>query len=175
MIGCAILGLDMASAHTDTCSEEIARVEALADQSMGNPIAKPTISQSVDAQLHHQPTRESVRRAEENAQSMFATILAHAKMLEADGKTVECIQSVAEAKRLLRIDWTERHTNPRSNQADFKAMIGGRLSLASFRPTRNAGQTSRQRAQGARRCRSIGSLRTSDARPSRATRPRSST
>ena len=34
MIGCAIVGLDMASAHTDTCSEEIARV-ALVDQSMG--------------------------------------------------------------------------------------------------------------------------------------------
>jgi hypothetical protein len=68
---------------------------------------------------------------------------------------------------------TERHTNPRSNQADFKAMIGRRLSLASLRPTRNAGQTSRQRAQGARRCRSLGSSRTSDARPSRATRPTS--
>ena len=35
MIGCAIVGLDMASAHTDTCSEEIARVGALVDQSMG--------------------------------------------------------------------------------------------------------------------------------------------
>jgi hypothetical protein len=104
MIGCAILGLDMASPHTDTCSEEIARVEALVNRPMGNPIAKPTISQSVGAQLHHQPTRESVRRAEENVQSTFAAILAHAKMLEADGKTAECIQSVAEAKRLLRID-----------------------------------------------------------------------
>ena len=85
MIGCAIVGLDMASAHTDTCSEEIARV-ALVNQSMGNPIAKPTTAQSVDAQLHHQPTPRSARTADENAQSMFAAILARAKALNADGK-----------------------------------------------------------------------------------------
>jgi hypothetical protein len=97
MIGCAIVGLDMASAHTDTCSEDIARV-ALVDQSMGNPIAKPTTAQSVDAQLHHQPTPRSVRTADENAQSMFAAILARAKALNADGKTGECIQSVAEGR-----------------------------------------------------------------------------
>ncbi len=104
LIGCAIVGLDMASAHTDTCSEEIARVEALVDHSMGNPVAKPTTSQSIDAQLHHQPTPRSVRWADENAQSMFAAILARAKTLNADGKTTECIQSVAEAKRLVRIE-----------------------------------------------------------------------
>jgi len=104
MICCAIVGLDMASAQTDTCSEEIARVEALADQSTGNPIAKPTTTQSVDAQLHHQPTPRSVRRADENARSMFAAILVRAKALNADGKTDECIQSVAEARRLLRIE-----------------------------------------------------------------------
>ena len=104
MIGFAIFGLDMAAAHTDTCSEEIARVEALADQSLGNPIAKPTTTQSIDAQLHHQPTPRSVRRADENAQSMLAAVLVRAKALNADGKTDECIQSVAEARRLLHIE-----------------------------------------------------------------------
>jgi hypothetical protein len=71
---------------------------------MGNPIAKPTASQSVDAQLHRQPTPRSVRQAGENAQLRFAAILARAKILNADGKTTECIQSVAEAKRLLRTE-----------------------------------------------------------------------
>jgi hypothetical protein len=104
LTACVIMGLDMASAHTYTCSDEIAQLEELVDQSMGHPIAKPTIPQSVDAQLHHQPTRESVRRAEEAAQLRFAAMLARAKMLNADGKTAECIQSVAEAKRLLRVE-----------------------------------------------------------------------
>jgi hypothetical protein len=106
MIACAIIALEvasayMASAHTDTCSNQIAQLEALVSQSMGNPVANPTVPQSIDAQLHHQPTRDSVRRAEENAKLKFASILARAKTLDADGKMTECIQSVAEAKRLL--------------------------------------------------------------------------
>jgi len=68
---------------------------------MGNPIAKPTLPQSTDAQLYHQPRRESVQRAEENARLSFAAILERAKILNADGKATECVQSVAEAKRLL--------------------------------------------------------------------------
>src|SRR5215831_4304207 len=107
MIACAIIALDIASAHitsanADTCSDQIAQLEALADQAMGNPVA--TVPQSTDAQLHHQPTRDSVRRAEENAKLRFASILARAKTLNAAGKVTECIQSVAEAKRLLGIN-----------------------------------------------------------------------
>jgi hypothetical protein len=99
MIGCAIVGLDMASAHTDTCSEEIARV-ALVDQSMGNPVAKPTTSQSVDAQLHHQPTPRSARTADENA-NLCCGDLGACQSSECGRKTDECVQSVAEVTRLL--------------------------------------------------------------------------
>src|SRR5262245_13853372 len=99
MVAFAIIGQDMASAHIDTCSDEIGQLEAY--QSIGNPIAKPTLPQSIDAQLHHQPIRESVRQAEETARLRFATVLARAKILNAEGKTTECMQSVTEAKRLL--------------------------------------------------------------------------
>ena len=109
MIACVIIALDVASAHmtsaqADTCSNQIAQLEALVDQSMGNSVAKPTVPQSIDAQLHHQPTRDSVRRAEENAQLRLLSILARAKTLNADGKMTECIQSVAQARRLLGIN-----------------------------------------------------------------------
>jgi hypothetical protein len=50
MIVFAIIGLDMASAHTDTCSDEIGQLEELVE-SMGNPMAKPSLPQSIDAQL----------------------------------------------------------------------------------------------------------------------------
>lgn len=101
LIVCAILGLSIASADTGLCGDAVAQLESLADRSMGNPGAQPTIPQSIGAQLHHQPTPESVRRAEENARLQFATILARAKILNAEGKTTECMQSVTEAKRLL--------------------------------------------------------------------------
>lgn|SRR5262249_29848665 len=91
----------IAWAHTDTCSIQIAKLEALLDQSMGKPVAKPTLPQSFGAQLHRQPTPESVRRAEQNAQFRLRSILAHAKSLDEDGRTSDCFQSIAYAKRVL--------------------------------------------------------------------------
>jgi len=96
----------IASADTDTCDTRIAQLETLVDRSMGNATAKPRAPQSIDAQLHHQPTPASVWRAEQNAQFRLRWILAHAKLLNAGGKTGECLQSVAEAKRLLGINET---------------------------------------------------------------------
>ena len=106
MTACAIIALDaasahMTSAHTDSCSNQIAQLETLANQSIGNPVTKPTVPQSIDAQLHHQPTPDTVRRAEEIAKCRFASLLARAKDLNAAGQMTECIQSVVEAKRLL--------------------------------------------------------------------------
>src|SRR5262249_13744705 len=95
---------DIASAYTDTCGIQIAQLEALLDQSMGKPAPKPTLPQSIDAQLHHQPTAESVWRAEQNAQFRLRSILARARILNANGKTSECFRSVAYAKRVLRIN-----------------------------------------------------------------------
>jgi hypothetical protein len=96
MIACATIGLHVASAYAGTCSDGIAQLEAL-DQLMA------TLPQSIGAQLHHQPTRDSVRRAEEIARAL-PSILARAQILNTAGKTTECIQFVAEAKRLLSIN-----------------------------------------------------------------------
>lgn len=104
MIACAIIGLDMAWARTDECSGQIAQLEALLDQPMSKPTPKPMSPQSVDAQLHRQPTPETLRRAEQSAQSRLAAVLARAKILQAEGKTSECIRSVGEAKLILGIN-----------------------------------------------------------------------
>jgi len=42
-----------------------------------------------------------VLRAEEDAHLRFASLLAHARILDAEGKTTERMQSVTDAKRLL--------------------------------------------------------------------------
>jgi len=101
LVASIILSLNIASAHQGPCSDAIAQVEALVDQSSSNRVARPTASQSIPAQLHHQPTRESVRRAETDAKLRLTAILARAKTLDAEGKATECMQSVVGAKRLL--------------------------------------------------------------------------
>ena len=104
LIACAIIGLGIVSGRADDCSDKIAQLEALVDPSMRNPAPKPMLSQSTDAQLHHQPTAQSVRQAEEHARSRFAAALARAKTLNAEGNAAECIESVGEAKRFISID-----------------------------------------------------------------------
>src|SRR5262245_44748730 len=56
LVAYSIIALDVASAytapaHTDTCSDQTAQLEALLSQWMGNPVAKLTVPQTVDAQL----------------------------------------------------------------------------------------------------------------------------
>src|SRR5262249_5985174 len=99
---------DLALARSDACSDEIAQLEA-SIQSMRQPAPKPTLPQTTGAKLHHQPTPESVRRAEEAAQLRFAFALARAKVLSAHGETAECMQALAKAKRFLAI--AERDKN----------------------------------------------------------------
>jgi hypothetical protein len=64
--------------------------------------AAPTAPQSVGAQLGHQPTPESVRRAEAASTSGVNDILNRAKALDADRKTKECMDLVATARLRLQ-------------------------------------------------------------------------
>jgi hypothetical protein len=58
------LGLGVTSAYAGPCGDEIAQLEKAVRQSESNPAVRPTAPQSIGAQLRHQPTPESVRRAE---------------------------------------------------------------------------------------------------------------
>jgi hypothetical protein len=99
---CAALGLGVASGHASPCGDEIARLEKASRQAEGNPAIGPSGPQSVDAQLGHQPTKESVERAEAQSESSFAAILNRAKAFDAQGKAAECMQAVGAAK--LKLD-----------------------------------------------------------------------
>jgi hypothetical protein len=95
-----VLGLAMTSAHASACSDEIARlVKAMSEKSAA---AAPTASQSIGAQLGHQPTPESMRRAEAAATTGVYDILNRAKTLDAEGKTKECMDLVAAARLRLQ-------------------------------------------------------------------------
>jgi hypothetical protein len=98
---CAALGLGVASAHASPCGDEIARLERANRQAESNPDTGPTGPQSIGAQLGHQPTPETVRRAEAASESSFAAILNRAKAFDAQGKSAKCMEAVAAAKLKL--------------------------------------------------------------------------
>jgi hypothetical protein len=100
-VSAPVLGFASAtSARASPCSEEIARLEKAISEN--SPAAAPTAPQSVGAQLGHQPTPESIRRAEAAAGTGVDAILNRAKALDAEGKTKECMDLVATAKLRLQ-------------------------------------------------------------------------
>ena len=99
----AVLSLSIASAHAGPCTSAIAQFARALRQSGNDPGAGPTARQSIGAQLGHQPTPSSVKRADERAQSTFAAALGRAKRLDARGNRSGCRRALAEARRLYEL------------------------------------------------------------------------
>ena len=97
------LGLSVVSAHAGPCSTKIRQFEKVVRQSAVNANAGPTAPQSIGAQLGHQPTRASVKRAERRAQAAFDAALARAKKLDARGNRAGCMRALADAKRMYNL------------------------------------------------------------------------
>jgi hypothetical protein len=97
------LSLGIASAHAGPCTSAIAQFERGLRQSANDPGAGPTARQSIGAQLGHQPTPSSVKRADERAQTKFTTALARAKRLDTRGNRSGCTRALAEARRLYEL------------------------------------------------------------------------
>jgi hypothetical protein len=97
---CACLCLCASAAQAGPCSEDIAQFEAAIRQSAGNPNAGLTARQSVGAQLEHQPTPQSVERAQSQLQAKFAAAMARAKLLDSRGDSTGCNRALSRAKRM---------------------------------------------------------------------------
>ena len=100
LIVCAMLCLSIPAAHAGPCSEDIAQFEAAIRQSAGNPNAGLMAPQSVAAQLDHQPTPASLKRAQKRLQSTFSATMARAKRLDAKGDRAGCSRALSAAKRM---------------------------------------------------------------------------
>jgi hypothetical protein len=98
----AVWGLLASPAHAGPCTKKIVQFERTFRQSAQNPSAGPMAPQSIGAQLGHQPTPGSVKRADVKAQIAFDAALTRAKTLDAKG-TRKCMQALAYAKRLFNL------------------------------------------------------------------------
>ena len=96
------LALAITSAQASPCSDEIASLETAISASASSPALAPTAPQSVGAQLHHQPTPQSVQRAEAAPNTDLDDIVKRAKGLDAEGKTKECMELVASGRLRLQ-------------------------------------------------------------------------
>ncbi len=93
-----------AAAQAGPCTAQIAQVEqqirvAQASSPPGGA-GEPSAPQSVGAQLHHQPTPQSVESAESRARAESAAALDRAREADAAGDAAACAKALAEAKAL---------------------------------------------------------------------------
>jgi hypothetical protein len=97
-----------AVSHAGPCTTQISQVEQRirAAQASSPPggAGDASAPQSVDAQLHHQPTPSSVQSAERMANADGDAALARARNADAAGDASACNKALAEAKAISGID-----------------------------------------------------------------------
>jgi hypothetical protein len=96
----AVLWLNSGTAKAGPCTAEISQFEATVHQSAGDPFAGLTAPQSVDAQLGHQPTPESVHNADQRLNSRFFAAMARAKRYDSRGNRSGCARALNAAKKI---------------------------------------------------------------------------
>jgi|SRR5271156_2704455 len=101
---CVALITGGATAHGGPCTAQIAQLKQQIASSVPGPESGPTGPQSVGAQLHHQPTPNTVHHAERVANADADAALALAQKADADGDAAGCKKALGEARRLYGID-----------------------------------------------------------------------
>jgi hypothetical protein len=99
----AALTLGIAPASAGPCSSEIAAFEAAVRQSSGKPDAGPFLRQSIGAQTGRQPTPDSIKRAEEQAQAAFDATIVRAKRMDDRGDRAGCTRALTAAKEMYNL------------------------------------------------------------------------
>jgi hypothetical protein len=95
-----------AVSHAGPCATQISQVEQQirrAQAASASGAGEPSAPQSVGAQLHHQPTPQSVNTAEMRAKADSSAALERARKADADGDTSACAKALSEAKALYGI------------------------------------------------------------------------
>ena len=87
------------AAHSGPCTSQIEQLERQIGHVSSSTKSGPTAPQSIEAQLHHQPTPETVRNAERKANADAAAVLQRARQADTDDNPAACTKALDEAKR----------------------------------------------------------------------------
>jgi hypothetical protein len=90
-------------AYSGPCTAQIAALEQEISANPTGPKTGPTFSQSLGAQLHHQPTPEDIEQAQQIARKQVKAALEAAHNADAADNASACDAALTEAKRLYDI------------------------------------------------------------------------
>jgi hypothetical protein len=87
------------AAYSGPCTPQIEELERQIAHAPSSAKNGPTAPQSIAAQLHYQPTPETVRDAERKANADAAAALQRARQADTDDNPAACAKALNEAKR----------------------------------------------------------------------------
>lgn len=90
--------------HAGPCTTQIAALQKQIQHAQPGPATGPSATQSVGAQLHHQPTPSSVGQAKTTANADASAALDRARQADAEGNADVCQQALRQARHLYGID-----------------------------------------------------------------------
>jgi hypothetical protein len=100
----AALSVTATAAGAGPCTTKIAQLERQISVAPPGPQTGPTGTQTVAAQLHHQPTPGTVEHAEHRANAEADKALDRARKADAENNADGCEQALREARHLYGID-----------------------------------------------------------------------
>jgi hypothetical protein len=101
---CSLIVVAATSAYAGPCTTQIGKLEQQIKLSASNPAVGPSGTQTVGAQLHHQPTPTTVEHAEIKANADADAALDRARKADAAGDASGCQSALVEARRLYGLE-----------------------------------------------------------------------
>jgi hypothetical protein len=110
-----------ATSEAGPCTTQISQVEQqIHNAQAASPpggAGEPTAPQSIGAQLHHQPTPQTVESAESKARASAEAALDRARKADAAGDASACAKALKEARELYGIDLGLTNFDPGTSPA----------------------------------------------------------
>jgi hypothetical protein len=101
---CGLILMLTPAAYAGPCTAQIRNLEQQIKLSAANPVVGPSGTQTVGAQLHHQPTPTTVEHAEIKANADADAALDRARKADAAGNASGCHSALIEARRLYGLE-----------------------------------------------------------------------
>jgi hypothetical protein len=103
-LAAALCMADAAVAYGGPCTPQITKVERQIRRLAPGPDTGPTAPQSIGAQLHHQPTPNSVQNAESKALTDAEAALDRARRADSAGDLAACTKALKDAKEVFGLE-----------------------------------------------------------------------
>jgi hypothetical protein len=104
IVTCSFVLVAIAVAHAGPCTSDISKLETQIKLSASNPVVGPTATQTVGAQLHHQPTPGEIQNAETKANADADAALDRARKADGQNDAPGCREALRQARLLYGLE-----------------------------------------------------------------------